>query len=240
MTRPDPPTAESAREAGGDDRLLTTPEAAALLGRSESWVCRHAEELGGRKGKRSRIANPWLFEPGVVERELVRRKAEAARRKAEAEARERRREEKHEAAARARREAAERRNRESAQQRRERREREAAERAARMEARERAEQARRTAAWKAKPWPTVSARDVDWRSLSPAGCETLAMTALPVAAGLTHAEVAVQAGLSLEEVTRRMRKLRQELEAQVAAKRTAKLGPGLGPELRKSSRTQRT
>ena len=55
--------------------------------------------------------------------------------------------------------------------------------------------------------------------LSRTGCETLAMIALPVALGFSYAEIAAQAGLSPAEVGQRMRKLRGELEAQVAARR---------------------
>jgi hypothetical protein len=88
-----------------------------------------------------------------------------------------------------------------------------------MEARERAVQAQRTAEWKAKPLPTISVSDVDWKRLSRTGCETLAMIALPVALGFSYSEVAAQAGLSHAEVVERMRKLREELAAQVAPKR---------------------
>jgi hypothetical protein len=77
-----------------------------------------------------------------------------------------------------------------------------------MDAREWAARARKTAEWKAKPWPTISARQVDWRSLSPTSCETLAMIAMPVALGFSYAEIAAQAGLSHAEVAQRMRNLR--------------------------------
>jgi excisionase family DNA binding protein len=50
-------------------------------------------------------------------------------------------------------------------------------------------------------------------------CETLAMIAMPVALGFSYGEIAAQAGLSHAEVAQRMRNLRGELEAQVAARR---------------------
>jgi hypothetical protein len=45
------------------------------------------------------------------------------------------------------------------------------------------------------------------------------MIAMPVALGFSYAEIAAQAGLSHAEVVQRMRNLRGELEAQVAARR---------------------
>jgi CRP-like cAMP-binding protein len=210
MTRPDPSSAASAREASGDDRFLTAAEVAARVGRARPWVLRHAAELGGRRARPGRTS-PWLFESDAVERAaaiLEAKKAEARDRKAKREE--------------ARREAAAarlaKRKREKARRRQAEHERQAAEAAARREARERAEQARRTAEWKARPWPTISASDVDWKRLSQAGCETLAMIALPIALGFSYAEIAAQAGLSHAEVVQRMRKLRSELEAQVAAR----------------------
>ena len=111
------------------------------------------------------------------------------------------------------------RNREAYKAKRAEREREAAEVAAWVEAREQAARARRTAEWKSRPWPTVSARDVDWEALSQSSAEALTMIALPLALGLTQPEVAEQAGLTRPEVARRMRNLREELLAQVAARR---------------------
>jgi len=159
MTRPDPSSTASAREAAGDDRVLTVAEVAEQLGRSQDWVYRHAKELGGRRAGSGR--NPWLFDPSVVERR--------------------------------------------------------APRLAELATRNRREHAR----LKTKAWPTISASDVDWKSLSQTGCETLAMIAMPVALGFSYAEVAAQAGLSHAEVVARMRKLREELEAQVAARQAS-------------------
>jgi hypothetical protein len=194
---------------------LTTAEVAARLGRARGWVHAHAAELGGRRAGSGRTS-PWLFDPSAVEGAAARLEVEARERVKQAEEAKRARREE------ARREAAARlakRRREEAQQRRAEREHEAAEVEARMEARERAARARKTAEWKAKPWPTISARQVDWRSLSPTSWETLAMIAMPVALGFSYAEIAAQAGLSHAEVAQRMRNLRGELEAQVAARR---------------------
>jgi hypothetical protein len=56
--------------------------------------------------------------------------------------------------------------------------------------------------------------EIDWNALSDRSLQTLARIALPISAGLTHAEVARQLGVSEATVGARMGALRRELREQ--------------------------
>ena len=61
------------------------------------------------------------------------------------------------------------------------------------------------------------AADVDWTRLSSGGRSTLREVALPVSAGATYSELAVRLGVTEGSIMQRMKRLRDEIRAQVGA-----------------------